>query len=324
MLAALTTMGTVTARRYQDLFESLFADYEGLPRSAHYRYRDLLSGLGHCEADVERGTVSVCPAALVRLPGSGEAHAVFTGARTPQLRQEIEALPNRFSVRLAKSRNQSVRLATWSSPIPLPDVLILEADRWSDLRECAEALRVEADLEQPAAWRLSHAAGSLPRYEATLRYQAHPVLNWDEAARFDPQRLDGQPCYGEAPSLPSLVWTKDPYTRLDRHYWLEPERAAEVARDWGRWMALTRWKRPILWYDPEKRTLAVPIRAPLPSILARALTLCSGRAPDYVTGPPITIPGQQPLEPLCLCYHDVERSISDEVSKRLGMPHKKP
>ena len=72
---------------------------------------------------------------------------------------------------------------------------------------------------------------------------------------------------------------QDPITTIWRYRLWRNGQFGELEPDWGRYAILSACSKRILQYDQAKRDVLVPLGAPLPALLARALGLCSGYAP---------------------------------------------
>jgi hypothetical protein len=88
-----------------------------------------------------------------------------------------------------------------------------------------------------------------------------------------------------------------------------------VARDWGRYIILKQVEKKILNYDEEAQELQVPLWVPLPCLLARAVTLCSGLAPMIAKSPAV---GDIPEGCLVQVYSDVPVEIARIISAKTG------
>lgn len=73
----------------------------------------------------------------------------------------------------------------------------------------------------------------------------------------------------------------NPLNQQRTHWLWKDTLAAEVDRDWGRYMLLAHYGLNRLVYDLEAHLLAIPKNLPLPIFLSRALTLCSGIVPTH-------------------------------------------
>ena len=317
LLATLTAFGKTSSPKYQRTFHSVFSspDQE-IPRNAHFPYRDALSSLGHCEIDLKTNAITVCPPVLARLPGAAPRRATLVGARTSALLQNIRELPEEFAISVS-NQEQLVTIAYGTVKLRLPDVIILKASRWDTLRKCAERLRIDHALDQPPAWQIACAAKSLADYRNTLEWRELPALAPEETKWYDTKTLWEKLCFTDKAPEKALLWKQDIYTRQNQYWWQEADKAAEVSREWGRWLALTSPNRNILRYDVGARVLVVPALAPLPIMFARALTLSSGQAPNFIRLNADRLPPNTGH----LRYVGIEKSIADIVSSKLGMPY---
>jgi hypothetical protein len=132
---------------------------------------------------------------------------------------------------------------------------------------------------------------------------------------FDPGTLTFTP---DTAGLPrdGLIEYKDRYEQL-RHIIKDGGSEAVVDRDWGRYLILANNERQVLHYDDRRQLLIVPSTVPLPNLLARAATLCSGLAPlqGHVTG---GTPGKTFRWPFVDVYRAVPYAIARRLSEKLG------
>jgi hypothetical protein len=92
-----------------------------------------------------------------------------------------------------------------------------------------------------------------------------------------------------------------------------------VDRDWGRYLILKEARRNVLAYDARHFLLAVPVSAPLPRLLARACTLCSGYAPRnaLASGQAVTLPAPCSYEVYSAVPPDIATTVAAKVSQKL-------
>ena len=317
LLATLTAFGETCSPKYKRTFHSVFSSpNQEIPRNAHFPYRDALSSLGHCEIDLEANAITVCPPVLARLPGADPRRATLVGARTSALLQDVRELPEEFEISIS-NQEQFVTMTDGTVKLRLPDAIILEASRWDTLRKCAERLRIDHALDQPPAWQIACAAESLDDYRKTLEWRVPPALAPEETKWYDRNTLWEKLCFTDEAPQTALLWKQDIHTRQNQYWGRQEGMAAEVSREWGRWLALTSPSRNILRYDVGARVLVVPALAPLPIMFARALTLSSGLAPKFVR----LTADRLPPNTGHLRYVGIEKSIADIVSSKLGMQY---
>jgi hypothetical protein len=134
-------------------------------------------------------------------------------------------------------------------------------------------------VEPPVAGILLGYALGIEPYVARLKWQdLSPDVSWRRddfdttQLRFSTTRVTASTTLSQY-SHPHLLHRRE-------HFLVVEGRSALVDRDWGRYVALARFKTNVLRYDDAQKALFVPGAAPLPRIFARALTACSGLAPQ--------------------------------------------
>ncbi len=247
------------------------------PRFQRIRAARLLAALGHCDISSKGDSIRLvtAPAALASLPLPGLPQAVLCGARSPETavatRMACDALGR--AIRLeTRSQDSTVEFA--------PSRIWVEAESRSVLNRLAESLGI-LQTPIPSAWTIGTMSGSLDDYLASLEWSADREVNW-ECEDFKPQLLTF-----DTPSVQRdevrLTRYEDP-VRLRWVYRLwRGGRSTEVDPLWGRYAILQAVDTRVLLYDPKTCVGAVPRGAPLPTLLSRALTLCSGFAPRFVS-----------------------------------------
>jgi hypothetical protein len=96
----------------------------------------------------------------------------------------------------------------------------------------------------------------------------------------------------------------------------ENDRAAEVNRDWGRYMVLSQERKQVVLYNDKMQKLIVPVTVPLPCLLARGVALCTG-VPPKITTVSAKVGDIPPNHPVYV-YSGVPRIIAELVTDKLG------
>src|SRR5205807_5133460 len=123
--------------------------------------------------------------------------------------------------------------------------------------------------------------------------------------------------YSTIPSQLYLASYKNPVNQQYVHWLWDKDRCAEVDREWGRYLILSALNCWIMPYDPKRFSLGVPSTVNLPILLARGLTLCTGRAARiHTTGKSSC--GSVPASTQLLVYDGVIPAIAESVSRKLG------
>ena len=277
LLWAITANGRTATRSFNSLFDQLVASERSAEEAAVPLRRRitfwLLDALGHCETFTDEGISHLEPSipCLSRLPVSGFPRAMLTGARQPGTKQELQQASDVLGgvVTIEPSDH---RLGV------LPDRIEVEAELPETLEEVARALHI-AWQATPSAWVLCSVSASLDEAISRLQWEPAQDLNW-RRRYFDPAGLRLRNDIVDVD--PALIRYEHPYTRRLRYELRHGEESAVVDGGWGRYAVLKAAQRQVLFYDERRYLLAVPWGAPLPRLLQRALTCCSGRPPVSV------------------------------------------
>jgi hypothetical protein len=234
----------------------------------------MLDSLGHCEFDFDSRRVYVCPPLLVALPTCGLPNAVLTGARDPSLVGNLkQAIKNmRGSAHLIRRQHKGY-------PI-LPEAIIVESVDFETIKETTKISKI-AYKQSVAAWEIIHYASGIDELTKPSDFEERAELNWKRRifSTKSMQFMRQAENHGEV----KLVEYVNPVNQQRVHWLWKGTLAAEVDRDWGRYMALADYGVDILIYDKFRNLLSVPEYIPLPRFFARALALCSGIAPARAT-----------------------------------------
>lgn len=231
-----------------------------------------LVALGHCDAHYDQGesTISVTPPALCRLPRAGLPVAVLTGARCLRTHEQMDAA--------AEAGGGKVRLIVDRHPGPLgllPDTILVSATSEEAMAAYCAALGIRYTAIPPA-WSLIHWTGMLSDYEAAAKFDIPEGFGWTRFD-FDVTSLDfGRNRTGV---LPRYSRYRNPTTNLPMHVFFRDGRGTAVDLNWGRYLLLNAKGITVTAYDQRRFKLCVPVKVPLPGVVARTVCLCSGKPP---------------------------------------------
>jgi hypothetical protein len=283
---------------------------EGKEPNTHDRWRllRLLDALGHVDAEFDRsggGRLFVAPATLVRLPILGLPQAILCGARGPQtvrqLKEEASAIDERVFKIHATPQDTESRF--------IPRRILVEGQSAGDLLLLAQRVGITY-MDPPPAKGMLEFAASLDEYLSRCNWSARPELNWARRD-FDSARVQFRQPSGSVSPI-RLSSYDDPIRQIRVCLLWRGDMAVQVDLDWGRYAALQAAKAQVLLYDAGSYSLAVPSGAPLPRILARAITLCSGYIPRPVDE------GILRTQACKRCSHDVYTQIAPSIAALLA------
>ncbi|MHB1953418.1 MAG: hypothetical protein ACYCOU_06675 [Sulfobacillus sp.] len=260
------------------------------------------SSLGHWDVlpDGQSASIYAAPPALARLPRPGSPTAVLCGSRSPDTLAAVTGEGGKVGV--------TVQWVPQDHLNPYAATRIeVSADYHESITRLADALKIRF-RQEPAAWTLAHACGSIPGFIQSLSWSTEADLNWPRRD-FDPERLRFVP-RATTMERDGLVLSayENPagWARQDRLW--KGNQFAIVDRDWGRYAVLADRNINILRFHHVEGTVAVPRQVPLPGIPARALGLCSGCPPRLEAG-------------IGLGFHvytDVPEAISKIIGAKMG------
>ncbi len=308
IIYALSTLGEVGLSKFYDLFKRLNSPEDNEDYNYNIRYQTVryLESLGYCEFDYDQRRVYMCPPTLVLLPSYGLPKALLTGARTPKL---IDQIKN--SVKKRKEQAIFKRFKQKNAQLNLPDAAIIESLDAEIIKEISVENGISSALERPVALDLVNHSVCIGDIEKKLKYELRTEINW-QRKDFNVQRLgfiEGKD--NEEYRLSEYV---NPDNQQRKHWVWNLGKAADVNRDWGRYLVLKHSKRNILFYDEETQEFQIPLWVPVPCLLARVLTLCSGMAPVLQ---PIKDNINMPQGCLMQVYSDVPVEIATLVANKL-------
>ncbi len=256
---------------FYNIFSIVYAQnpsaYAADLKNERYKTIRMLDSLGHCEFDFTRRKVYVCPPTLVGMPSIGLPRVLLTGARSSTLIQELKAA--------VKSTGGAAYIIMQQQTEPLlPTAFIIESSNQGAIAEIAKKTGI-AYSPNIASWEIINFAAGLD--QIALHFLERKPPNW-QSQTFCPTLLKfmRQPA---SQDLDKLVGYKNPITQQYDHWLWRGTLAAEIDRDLGRYLMLVKHGISVLVHDRVHNYLLVPEQIPLPRLFARALALCSGKAP---------------------------------------------
>jgi len=316
LLYALTARGKMSISGFDSAFNALYGQVT-TNHPAEVNFHELrrqtirfLDGLGHCEFDFEKRFVYVCEPTLVLLPNSGLPRAILAGARTPALISKLKTF--------SRNHKESVDLSMFSQDsrhFLLPAAVCMEAINNIMLEEAASFAGLWHQLDAPAAHLLLNFSCDIRTMKGNMSLDHRAAPNWPKRT-FAISNLSFLKYFTPENELKLVEYTS-PIDQQRLHWLWDGDKAAEIDRDWGRFLILWCQNINIVLYDSKKFLLGIPATVPLPRLIARAVTLCTGLAPvqAVLSGKPFSdIPESCFLD----VYQAVFPSIAEIVSEKLG------
>ncbi len=252
---------------------SLITNFTEEKSSDWYVWRVIrnLSALGHIEVLEEKRQLSIFinNPSIVRLPSLGKPTYVLTGARYSGTLDIIENKAKDYNIDVETIPNTTEGIA--------PDTIILKIENDNCIRFCNE-LSINK-IEGYAAYDIGKFAISCEKI-LSRNFEAHALTANNFKSHFDLQKLKFT--RGNTNDLPALKEHFDEKTHERRYYIFNNQNEClEVQKDYARYVFLAMQNKDVLKYDPMDYELSIPKSLPLPLLLERALTLCSGMCPKF-------------------------------------------
>jgi len=267
-------------QKFNDLFNAIWSNLDFDEKQFGY-FRGLtarfLDSLGHIEYDFENRYIYSCKSMLVLLPTKGVPRFLLTGARNSNLLKELKKKVKKNKQVLSISQNSQLFLQPF-----VPSAIYVDAVDFDILSKIASELNIDLLDFSPSFSILNYSDG-IEEIEKELRFEKFPEINWSKRT-FSLEKLYftsvENPCSSDQYRF---VEYSDRFNSKKLHWLWNKDTRANTSRDWGRYILLSKHSRNILMYDSKKYLLAVPSTVPLPILIARALTLCTGLVPRLLS-----------------------------------------
>ena len=196
----------------------------------------------------------------------------------------------------------------------IPRAIYIHATDKKIIEDIANQVGISCDVTSPASWRLACLSTAINEIKAGISFVEYAEPGWKKRT-FNKERLVFSNSLIEEESQ-RLVEYRHPFTNQLHHWLWMNNTAAEVNRDWGRYMVLSDAGYNILIYNEQEFKLAVPATIPLPCLLARAAALCSGIPPLLVVSKSQRIGNIPPNHPFQI-YSRVPPKIATTIAQKL-------
>lgn len=275
LLNVLSSRGCITLKEYFRIFDYFYqniGDNSIDRKKLQYRILFYLESLGHCEFDNEENKVYICNTALAVLPGSGSIRAVLCGARDENIINKLYNFQEKYSNNIDIEFIDQVR-----DCLELPEVIKIKTFYEDIILKLSKYINAEIQVQVPTSWLILNASCDIKEYEFTLKKE--PLINLNWTVKFF--NIDDMYFQINKPKhcLAVLKEYINPFTNKKKYYIDIEDKSYKVDVDWGRYYLYYKLKKNILFYDEKKQALGVPCFIPLPKLLSKALTLCSGILP---------------------------------------------
>lgn len=314
LIYAMSTNSSMRIPQFNKYFrESYQNESPDMDESINLRHQMIrvLDSLAYCEFDYNKNMVYMCKPALVLLPVFGLPKALLVGARIPTFINKLKKTVKKQEGKAIISYHNHAKIN-----INIPPAVYIEAISKNVLKDIAVELHIGYHIDVPAAWSLSYFSDPISKIKNNLSFEKQKEPNWKRYI-FNPEFLFFTRKVGDITEELTLAQYRNPINRQYYHMLWNGDKAAEVKRDWGRYLVLSDQNSRVLLFDENTFQLAVPGTVPLPCILARALALCTGVAPimkRYKSQKNSSIPNNY----LIRIYSGVTPVIASLVASKLG------
>lgn len=315
LLQSIGTLGRMSLEKFYSIFDAIQLrirpDSEVNLQDIRRRSIRFLDALGHCEFDFDKRQVFARPPIFVTLPTSGLPKSVLTGTRTPRILSKLKEFEKCNSEDVSLINVQQV-----SHDYLIPSAIIIEAVNYQLLHDISQVAGINCNLTQPASWSLVNFSAEIYFVRDSLNFEIYRDLNWYKET-FSTETLKFSKFRGRQ-NTSELISYINPISQQRYHLLWDGNNAAEVDRDWGRYIILANHGKNILLYDERRHVLAVPSTVPLPRILGRAAALCSGLAPEHANLAEASTKVGLPKNHFVDVYYSIPPVIARIIAKKLS------
>jgi hypothetical protein len=275
LLHLISIQGELGISKFHDFFEQIYPaslePSEDKRYFARFQAIRFLEALGHCEHDYENRRLYVCPPLIALQSEWGIPHAILTGARIPSFMIKLRDFTSH------NKRNLALREISQPCFPMLPMAIILKATSKEIIEQAAAYAGIDCELKFPVPSTLLESSDGVKQIYEKLKFDQTTGLNWQKLT-FSTQTL-GFTSNDYPESNTKLVEYTNKINRRKVHFLWVDGQAAEVDRDWGRFIVLFLENTNVILYSKKRFQLFLPASTPLPAIVARAITLKSGVIP---------------------------------------------
>jgi hypothetical protein len=309
LLYTLSGKELISWREFKTLFDRFaIVDEEHTSQFSKSSLLRIMQSLGHCDADFSEGraNIHIAPMVFARLPWRGMPTAVLCGWRSPELISRLDEICSRLN--LAVEQIAVNEQPSESGLVPVRISIVV--DNVQQLQLLASESNTAFD-PNPPCWSMLNMSGSLFEYAGKLAWDTYDDLSWSRRY-FDPEQIKFREDF--RPLERFLVRYENPQRGNSFvHLLVDGNRCAKVDVDFGRYLILSRQAKSLLFYDRNKNLFAAPLHAPLPPIMAKCLTLCSGWAPYRIDTQHFGV--TYPL----LAFRMVPEQVALTIANKLGL-----
>jgi hypothetical protein len=237
---------------------------------------------GILDYDYETKKIVVNPPQLIFIPTIKGRKALLIGARDASLVAAIinTAPKHKLQVEITKQFSSNEKML-------LPDVITVKAFGKAsegygekNLIAFAKELQVKFSNDYFPQVALQDFSSGISEYENSIQLTDENDYGWarkifnSETLNFE--RTESQ-TFNKSFSL--IEYKLNEYTYYYKLW--KDGKCYQVDKNWGKYLALRRFKKDVILFDPNRKRVAIPWETPLPRLLSESIMLLSGLAPDF-------------------------------------------
>jgi hypothetical protein len=237
--------------------------------------------IGILDYDYETKKIVLNPPQFIFIPAEKGRKVLLIGARDTTLIDTIISAAPKYNLQA-----EIMRQFSSNERLLLPDIITIRAfthanDPYGEksIKAFANELNIKLTTDYFPQVAMQDFSATIVDYENTLQETNDNDYDWARYI-FNPETLDfdknKMPTFDKSFSL--VRYKLNEYT-YEFKLW-KNNKCYKVDRNWGRFIILKQFQKEVILFDSINNKVAIPVSTPLPRLLAEAIMLLSGKAPD--------------------------------------------
>lgn len=245
---------------------------------------NLFDFLGYVDYDYQLNRIVVNPPQLILIPSKKGRKALLIGGRDPAFLSRLIDAGNKMNVGIDIYQQQDT-----NAVFLIPDTITISASKPAregygeqELKAFCNELKIIFNRNEITQFGLQEFSVDIRQYESYVIANNETTTNDYDWARkiFNPSTLRFEKSTSkEFDTTYTLVEYKLREWEYHHKLWING-RCYNVDKNWTRYMIVKKVGRQVIFFDEQKRTVAIPAALPLPRLFAESIALLSGRAPS--------------------------------------------
>lgn len=291
LLSFLTIRGNTKAKDFFDAFE--FLSSKKINKTQNRKFYNLAKAkklslnyfdyLGFIDYDYYADKIIINPPQLIYIPSAEGRTALLIGARDNALVKQLISTASKFNLQVEITPQNSL-----NEDLLLPDRIVIHAfqsdnDKYGEraINNFAKELNIKFNNDRLHQIGLFLLSGNVSEYENFIVENNETDDNYNSASKYifdsNSLALSKFPDSNFEKELSLIEYKFREWERF-QVLWLH-SKCYDVDRNWGRFIVLKHLNKNIMLYDRNKKSVAIPVKTPLPRLLFESITLMSGFAP---------------------------------------------